>query len=156
MHPFASAIDFNEGRAPVVPTPEDAAPVRRRNGNFFTSNFEYRHAVPINERRTPAFLRWVRLEQRNALDPMVELMAVADALPPAAMPLQETPGPVSSLTWMVNLLTNEPTTRDGWWLLSSRSSYAREGCSSQTMMIWNADGESVASGMQSVALFSSS
>lgn len=153
MNSFQSTVDFNEGSAPPVPTPEEAAPAMRRNGNFFTGNFEYRHALPMTERRTPAFLRWARLEERSGLHPMVEIMAMGDALPPAAMPLFDKPGPVSSLTWIVNLLTDKPATRDGWWLLSSSSEYARHGCSSQTMQIWNADGEPVASGMQSVALF---
>jgi len=153
MNEFKSSVDYNQGSAPPVPRPEDAAPAGRRNGNFFTSNFEYRHALPIGERRTPAFLRWTRLEERDAFHPMVEILAVGDALPPAAMPLFETPGPVSSLTWLVNLLTDKPATREGWWLLRSGSDYARHGCSSQTMLIWNADGEPVASGMQSVALF---
>ena len=153
MNAFESSVGFNQGSVPPVPNPEEAAPARRRMGNFFTSNFEYRHALPISERRTPAFLRWSRLEQRASLHPMVEILAIGDALPPAAMPLFETPVPVSSLTWLVNLLTDKPATRDGWWLLRSESEYARHGCSSQTMLIWNADGEPVASGMQSVALF---
>ena len=153
MNEFDSSVDFNDGSAPPVPSPEEAAPAARRNGNFFTSNFEYREALPISERRRPAFLRWTRLEQRDDLHPMVEILAVGDALPPAAMKLFQKPGPVSSLTWLVNLLTDKPATRDGWWLLRSGSDYARHGCSSQAMLIWNADGEPVASGMQSVALF---
>lgn len=153
MNAFQSSLDFNQGAAPPAPAPEEAAPAVRRGGNFFTGNFEYRHALPISERGTPEFLRWARLEDRSAIDPMVEILAVGDALPPAAMPLFDKPGPVSSLTWLVNLLTDKPSTRDGWWLLSSASDYARHGCSSQTMRIWNAAGEPVASGMQSVALF---
>ncbi len=153
MNAFHSSVDFNQGAAPPAPPPEEAAPAGRRGCNFFTGNFEYRHALPITERGTPEFLRWARLEERAALDPMVEILAVGDALPPAAMPLFDKPGPVSSLTWLVNLLTDKPATRDGWWLLSASSDYARHGCSSQTMQIWNAVGEPVASGMQSVALF---
>ena len=83
---------------------------------------------------------------------MVELMAIADALPPGVMPLLRA-GPVSSMTWLVNLLTPAPTTRDGWWLVRSAGNYAENGCSSQDMGVWNADGEPVARGMQSSALF---
>lgn len=97
--------------------------------------------------------RWVRLKHRQGLDPMTEIIAVADALPPAAFRLAKTLGPISSMTWLVNLLTSAPATRDGWWLMRSVTEYARNGCSSQTMAIWNADGEPIASGMQSVALF---
>jgi hypothetical protein len=57
------------------------------------------------------------------------------------------------MTWLCNLLTPTPTTRDGWWLLRAVSEYAANGCSSQTMAIWNADGEPIATQMQSVAIF---
>lgn len=154
MRDIESSVDFNEGGAPPAPAPEEAPEAMRKGpANFFTSNFDYRHALPIAERRTPDFLRWIRLSQREGLDPMTELFAVADALPPAAMPLYEKPGPVSSLTWMVNLLTPRPATRDGWWLVRATSDYARHGCSSQVMRIWDAEGAPVTSGMQSVALF---
>ncbi|MGL4313254.1 MAG: thioesterase family protein, partial [Sphingomonas sp.] len=99
-------------------------------------------------------LRWARLRASDGLDPMVHMMAVADGLPPAVIRLFEGQfPPLSSLTWIVNLLTPAPTTTDGWWLLSARSNYARHGCSSQDMAIWNADGVLVATGMQSVAIF---
>lgn len=154
MRDIASSVDFNEGGAPPAPSPEEAQEAMRKGpANFFTSNFDYRHALPVSERRTPDFLRWIRLSEREGLDPVTELLCVADALPPAAMPLYETPGPVSSLTWMVNLLTPRPATRDGWWLVRATSDYARFGCSSQVMRIWDADGAPVTSGMQSVALF---
>jgi len=51
------------------------------------------------------------------------------------------------------LLTPTPATTDGWWLLSAESEHAVNGGSSQTMMLWNADGVPVAQGMQSVAIF---
>ena len=60
---------------------------------------------------------------------------------------------ISSMTWLVNLLTPAPVTRDGWWLLRSRGSYAENGCSSQDMAVWSADGVPIASGMQSIAVF---
>jgi len=90
----------------------------------------------------------------DGLDPMVHVLAVADALPPAAFKLlEQRQAPISSLTWIVNLLTPTPITTDGWWLLSATSDYAKNGCSSQSMMIWNADGQPIAQGMQSVAIF---
>ncbi|MDB5703901.1 MAG: TesB-like acyl-CoA thioesterase 1 [Sphingomonas bacterium] len=120
---------------------------------FFTGNFNF---LDLKEEATgdAEWLRWARLRAFAGLDPMVHVMAVADALPPAAFKLLgKQPAPISSLTWIVNLLTPTPTTTDGWWLLSATSDYARNGCSSQTMMIWNADGQPIAQGMQSVAIF---
>ena len=57
------------------------------------------------------------------------------------------------MTWMVNVLSDAPTTRDGWWLLQSRAESAGDGYSSQDMLVWNRDGELVIAGRQSVAIF---
>ena len=95
----------------------------------------------------------MRLKDRDGLHPMVELMAVADCLPPVALKLLGRPAPVSSMTWQLNLLGDAPTTEDGWWLLQATSDYARAGNSSQRMAIWAADGTPVAEQMQSVAVF---
>ena len=154
MTALDSAIDYADTARPDVPDPDDAAPAMANpDPTFFTNNLEYRHALPIEERHTPDFMRWVRLRAREGLDPMVELMAIGDALPPAAMALFEKPGPVSSMTWMLNILSAEPVTRDGWWLSRSTAGLARDGSSSQTMQMWNADRQPVVAGMQSVAIF---
>ena len=122
--------------------------------DFFTHNFEFLDLKDAAPGRAE-WMRWARLRARDGLDPMAEVLAIADALPPAALKLlgQQRLAPLSSLTWIVNLLDPAPRTDDGWWLLSARSSYAADGCSSQTMQMWNADGRLVAEGMQSVAIF---
>lgn len=133
--------------------PADGAKLYTGPDKFFTGNFNF---LDLKEPDLgPAeLLRWARLRDHEGLDPMVELMAVADGLPPAAFKLLgNVQAPVSSLTWIVNLLTPTPATRDGWWLLRARADQAKNGCSSQSMAIWNADGERVAEGMQSVAIF---
>lgn len=97
--------------------------------------------------------RWTRLNDRAGLDPTIELLAIADALPPAAMTLAKQWGPISTTTWQLNLITDAPATRDGWWLLEAKTLDAANGNSSQIMTIWNADGAAVATATQSVALF---
>lgn len=116
----------------------------------FTANFEFADR-PVSG--AAEWVRWARLNERDGVDPMVELMAIGDALPPAALRLLGRNVPMSSLTWMVNLLTPAPRTDDGWWLLHSAADHALAGGSSQVMGIWNARGEKVAEQMQSVALF---
>ena len=149
-----SALAFSHAPAPDAPAPEEAAPANRvPPANFFTGNFEFRHALPPSDEKTPHFLRWVRLAERAGLDPTTELLACADALPPAAMAMMTAPGPVSSVTWLVNLLQPRPRTRDGWWLLQARAEHARDGASSQSMAVWSADGAPAAAGLQSVAVF---
>lgn len=146
-----SAIDHVALPAPQ-PLPEDIDSIRRGPEGLFIRNFEFAGRADPDFAGTE-IVRWVRLADRSGLDPVTELVAVADVLPPGAFALTRERGPISSMTWLANLLTPAPTTRDGWWLLRTTPDYARNGCSSQTMTIWNADGTPVASGMQSVALF---
>ena len=148
-----SKLDHQVGSAPDFPRPgPDDTTFKGNSAVSFTRNFE------LLDRRDASvgaaeWLRWVRLNERDGLDPMVELIAVADCLPPAALKLIGGPAPVSSMTWQLNLLGSRPTTSDGWWLLRANADYAKAGSSSQEMMIWNADGAPVAEQMQSVAIF---
>lgn len=96
---------------------------------------------------------WVRAREREGLDPMVELLLCADATPPAVMSFIPPATPISTMQWQVDMLTPAPGTRDGWWLLRSAGDFAARGCSSQQEAIWNADGQPVLAGMQSIALF---
>lgn len=152
MAPVASALDHAEGAAPDFPPPGPGAATTFGLPEVrFTQNFEMYdqpHGLAPAE-----WLRWVRLRERGGLDPAVELLAVADALPPAALKLVGGFAPLSSMTWLVNLLTPVPETADGWWLLHARTDHARAGGSSQRMAIWDAGGRPVAEHMQSVAIF---
>jgi acyl-CoA thioesterase len=153
MSAVESALDYQVGGAPDFPHPQPGDKTfRGTSAVAFTQNFE------LLDRRDgtlgPAeWLRWARLDQRDGLDPMVELIAVADCLPPAALKLIGGPAPCSSMTWQLNLLGPRPQTTDGWWLLRTDTDYAKAGSSSQAMMIWNADGQPVAEQIQSVAIF---
>lgn len=136
----------------VAPPPPDAT-LYTGPETFFTGNFDFQD-LPEQAPGAAEWLRWARLRDAAGIDPMVEVLAIGDALPPAAFKLLgKDYAPISSLTWIVNLLTPAPATREGWWLLSARSDHAVNGGSSQTMLLWNADGVAVAQGMQSVAIF---
>lgn len=147
-----SRIDLRGGTRALAPPAPDAALYTGPDG-FFTGNFNF---LDLKDQAPgeAEWLRWARLRDAVGLDPMVEVLALADALPPAAFKLLgKEPAPLSSLTWIVNLLTPAPATTDGWWLLSAQSEHAVNGGSSQTMLLWNADGVPIAQGMQSVAIF---
>ncbi len=151
MGTVASAVDHRVGAAPAVALPgADDKVLRGHPAIRFSENFEL---VERRDAEAAEWLRWVRLKDRGGLHPMVELMAVADCLPPVALKLLGRPAPVSSMTWQLNLLGDAPVTQDGWWLLQATSDYARAGNSSQRMGIWAADGTPVAEQMQSVAVF---
>jgi acyl-CoA thioesterase len=153
MGAVASRIDHQSGSAPDFPMPQpDTQTFRGHSAVAFSRNFD------LLDRRDetvgPAeWLRWARLVEREGLDPMVELMAIADCLPPAALKLLGGPAPLSSMTWLLNILGPLPVTRDGWWLLRATTDYTKDGSSSQQMAIWNADGTPIAEQMQSVAIF---
>jgi len=151
MAAITSRLTHEEGQAPALPRP---GPGDRtwfgRPEVPFSQQFEF---VDQREGLAPAeWLRWARLRERDGLDPAVELLAIADSLPPAALRLLREHVPLSSMTWLVNVL-GAPVTTDGWWLLQARADHARDGASSQTMRVWNADGRAVAEQMQSVAIF---
>ena len=143
-----STIDYLDLPAPDAGAPEDK-PVDPSKLPGFLTNFDLSHWS--NE--DTGFTRWVRLKDRDTLDPEVELVMIADALPPAAMALAKTWGPISTTTWQLNLVTDTPSTRDGWWLLGAHTLHAGKGSSSQIMTIWNRNGHAVATATQSVALF---
>ena len=150
----ASALHLNNIPPPAgFVSPEQAAPFPEGRGPSFTAQFDRGFALPRSETKEPELNWWVRVKEAEGLDPMVALLLVADALPPGVMPLMEAWSPVSSMTWLVNLLTPLPQTRDGWYLLRAAGNYAEKGCSSQDMAIWNADGTAIAVGMQAIAIF---
>lgn len=155
MRPMPSILALSDRPAPTgLVAPEEARPVPTdRSPIFLQHHFDVRFAVPRGADRRPETCWWTRLRDRAGLDPMVELLACADALPPGALPLVGAAAPISSMTWQCNLLTPAPATRDGWWLMRVRADQAAEGCSNETIDIWNTDGAAVMAGVQSVAVF---
>jgi|TARA_R100000501_G_scaffold1851_1_gene4900 acyl-CoA thioesterase len=130
-----------------------AAEVPQGVGPAFVGMFDMGVMETGADGRPADIVRWIRLKDRQHLDPMTELLAIGDALPPAALPLMTKVAPVSSLTWMFNALTPNPVSADGWWLLRSTSDHIEHGNTSQDMSMWNADGTLVVRAMQSIALF---
>jgi acyl-CoA thioesterase len=155
MGPVESALHLNDRVAPAEAIPVDEARpfVNERGPAFLRNHFDIRFALPRGEQKRPEMCWWVRARDHAALHPMTNLLLCADGLPPGVMSLLTPATPVSTMHWQVNLLTPQPVTRDGWWLLRSAGDYAEKGCSSQRMAIWNADGEPMAAGMQSIAVF---
>lgn len=155
MGPVESVLHIDDRPVPagLIPVQEAQSFANDRAPAFLGHNFDVRFALQRGEGKRPELCWWVRLRERAGLDPMVELILCADALPPGVMSLLTPKTPVSTMQWQVNLLTPAPVTQDGWWLLRSVGDYAEAGCSSQSMAIWNAAGAPMLAGMQSVALF---
>jgi len=124
-------------------------------GPSFSNNFECllaKGAVPVSGADTSELFIWVRHKDPRATN-MAALIGIADMPPPAVLPMFEEFAPVSSMTWMMNFLSDDISTEDGWWLLRTAAEHARDGYSSQDMQVWNSSGELVISGRQNVAIF---
>lgn len=152
-----SHLDHCDLAMPDVPAPEELAPVPEHKVRpAFARHFDMRPVTGPrfgwNEERGE-YLTWVRFVEEPACHPAIAILAMGDALPPAAMALFREFGPISSMNWTINMLTGTPATEDGWWLLSARTDYARGGFSTQDMMIWNSAGEPVLRGSQGVAIY---
>ncbi|WP_295531170.1 thioesterase family protein [Novosphingobium sp. Chol11] len=159
---FGPARDANgavePAAEPALLPPEDAPPL---DAQEFVPDFilrmDVRRALPKDPvgaaPRGAVIRRWVRLKERGGLDPLGELIAIGDTLPPGSMRAMERRGPISSINWALTPLGNAPQTRDGWWLLETSSNFMDCGFSSETLRMWNTDGREVMRGLQSVAVF---
>lgn len=151
-----SKIDNDFINTPTVPGPEDSTDLfKSEKGPAFTQNFDCLHSagsLPISSSQAPEFHLWVR-HKDHAAKSISALLCIADMAPPAVLSMFAEIAPVSSMTWMLNFLSEDTRTQNGWWLLNSKAEHARHGYSSQDMKIWNSHGELIITGRQSVAFF---
>ena len=153
MNRRPSHLDYEGLKRPDFPPTPDAASARSGPPEFFTGHMQYPDKRLELGLATNRLASWHRFTEHEGLDPVAELICIGDALPPSAMGLMTEKGMVSSMNWQVNMLTDAPATKDGWWFLESETHHAANGASSQYMTAWNSDGEPVLTGMQSVAIF---
>ena len=125
----------------------------RQSAPGFAQRMDLRYAGPPEAGRRPVVRRWARFKDRAGLDPVAELIAIGDALPPGSIRAMDRAGPISSINWSLTLLGHDIATRDGWWLLETASNHMADGFSSETLRMWNTDGTEVMRGLQSVAIF---
>ena len=152
-----SAAAYSSLAAPAVPEPDTCPPFFRKiTGLNFIQHFEGRFAggsPPFSQSQQPNFSIWLRHQDEAKPASIAALVALTDAPPPAALVLFERPGPMSTMTWTIDLLTDRPETRDGWWLLQTKAENVVGGYSSQSTTLWNADRQPVLVSRQNVAVF---
>lgn len=82
------------------------------------------------------------------------LLAMADFIPPIALSHLKTPAPGSTLTWMIETLADRfdglPLER---WRIDATMVAARDGYTSQSLMVWGPHGEPLATSHQSMVVF---
>lgn len=150
-------VDYN---APAAAAPDECQPFTPKNAQAFVPPFFMRFetklidgARPISGAKRGYIKAWSRHADANSRNDIASLLTLSDVLPPAAMPMFKTMGPVSSVNFMLNFVTDAPETTDGWWQVETSLTAACGGYSSQQMRIFNYDGALVAEGMQTVAIF---
>lgn len=147
--PVAEAGVLPEDLPEGMTLPGDGAPafVRQVDFRFFGS------ALPFSGAASGDFSAWLRFRDPRLHDGEGSFLALADGLPPPICAMARQPGPMSSLTWTLDMTTEDLTTTDGWWLVRSTAEQAQDGYSTQTMSYWNREGRLVARARQSVAVF---
>jgi acyl-CoA thioesterase len=148
-----SHLDYEGLDRPELPAVPDAESARSGPPEYFTGHMQYPEKRLELGLATSRLASWHRFTEHEGQDHIAELICIGDALPPSAMGLMTEKGMVSSMNWQINMLTDAPSTKDGWWYLESETHHAANGASSQYMTAWNSDGQPMLTGMQSVAIF---
>ncbi|MFK8043538.1 thioesterase family protein [Congregibacter sp.] len=153
-----SAVLYEPQQAPKVSAPDPASVLNfaAMGGPAFMGNFDIvpvGGGIPMSGASKPEVIWWARHTDPSARGTDVGLLCIGDVLPPAALTMTTTPVKVSSMTWMVDIVADDLSTEDGWYLFSSSAESVRGGFSTQDMSVWNSKGRLVAKGRQTVTMF---
>jgi acyl-CoA thioesterase len=121
----------------------------------FAGHFEARiagGAPPVSGAAKPEYLAWLRHRDRSAPDDITSLMALGDAMPPAALAMFTLFAPISTITWFVDIFSDR-ISGAGWHLMHVEAETIADGYSSQRMVLWDATGAPVLIARQNIAIF---
>lgn len=152
-----SALSYEEVLCPAV-APASACesffPENRQGAPHFSSQFEVRKAGGTRPLAggEPEYLLWIR-HRDPAATSLSALIALADMPPPPAMALFPQFGPISTMTWSLDVVGLPGEDDDGWRLLRSRAETIGDGYSTQEMQLWDSHGRPLVLARQNVAIF---
>lgn len=151
------SVEFS---APPAPAPEDCQPFTPPQMGAFVPGFFHRFDTrlidggrPMSGKKEGYIRAWSRHKDAASREGTHAFVTLSDVLPPAAMPMFTKMGPVSSMTFLLNILDDAPATKDGWWQVETRQTAAHGGYSTQVMRFFDYNGRLVAEGLQSVTIF---
>ncbi len=152
----ASAIDLHRFPMPEVPPPDACETLWTRDSRIaFQHHFDSRLALgdrPVSGEGSGDIAYWFRFREEGGVPAEIAHLAIADGPPPAVMPMFARPVPISSVTWQVDMLSDD-VAAEGWRLIRSTAEAAAHGYSGQVMGMWSAGGKPILAGRQMVALF---
>jgi acyl-CoA thioesterase len=155
-----SMLHYPAREPPAVPQPADCDDFfAGGKGPRFIQHFEVLRAgghPPLSAAATPDLLVWMRHRDESARGGLLGLIALADALPPAAFTMFAAPAPISTMTWSIEIADPVVATtdvNDGWHLMMSRGEYVANGYTGQDMHLWNGAGVPILVARQTVAIF---
>lgn len=152
----ASNLDHQDFTPPDVLAPEQCGPLFPKESRpQFDVQFDSRLAgvnAVIGAAQTPDLLAWTRHRDQNPAYGEAGFFALADSLPPSAMTMFDKAAPVSTMSWMINVLSDVFSPSD-WHLMQSRGDFIQNGYCSQSMKIWDQAGRPLAFGCQQVAIY---
>lgn len=142
---------------PAVAPPDACEPFHKGDTSqapSFIRQFEFRVAGGgrPGTGEPPEYLLWIR-HRDEAARSLSALVALADAPPPPAMTLFQKFGPISTMTWSLDVVGLPGEDDDGWRLLRSRAETIGNGYSTQEMHLWDSRGRPLILARQNVAIF---
>lgn len=154
--PRTSAVTLRPLQPQVTPeNPVDAKSIRGVTPNF-TQHFKARWIVgglPLSGvERADNVIELAMRDKGNATESHV--LAFADFIPPIALSYLKTPVAAASLTWMLELLTEDVSSLplEGWRMDATMSA-AHNGYINQSLTLWGPGGVPVALGRQTMVVF---
>lgn len=81
------------------------------------------------------------------------VIAIADFIPPIGLSHLHTVGAGSTLTWMLEFLRDQFAVALSGWRIDAELKMAKDGYTSQSVMIWGPDGQAMAVSQQSMVVF---
>lgn len=143
--------------AAAAPDPQSlAAPTREGPTPPYLQHFDLRWAsgAPPFSGAAHANAQVFARFRGEGLDSESHLVAIGDAIPPAALSVVTTPTMVSSMNWTLDLLApiGEPA-RGGWLRFDTELRASLDGYCWEDSALWSSEGELLALSRQCIAMF---
>jgi acyl-CoA thioesterase len=153
-----SALRIEPLPAPALPGPGEGRPafLETTVAPRFMNHFEFRWVLgdlPFRDGASRKLGGWMRLREPPRRLSEAHLIGLIDAWPPACLAMLDRPGPVSTVTWTLELFRPVSLPPDSWLLYVAEVEQASDGYSQASAAIWDPSGAMIARSHQTVAVY---